>query len=410
MEFIRTLRDLTPAQRNTVIASYLGWTLDSFDFFVLVFVLKDVASEFKVDIATVSIALGLTLAFRPVGAYFFGQLADKYGRRRILIIDVLLFSFLEVASGFAPGITSFLILRGLFGIAMGGEWGIGAALTMESIPAKARGVVSGILQSGYPMGYLLASVVFGVLFEHIGWRGMFIVGGLPALLTLFIRRNVPESPTWQAQGPAKITMLTALRIHWRKFGYAVLMMAVFSFGTHGTQDLYPTMLREERGMSPGFVGLIAVIYNVGGLCGAMFWGTYSERVGRRRAIMTAMVLAFFIIPFWAFATNIAIMATAAFLIQFMVQGSAGVLPVYLNEISPPEVRATFPGFSYQVGTLFSSGNANMQVALAMMLGGSYSASLAIVAGLVTVLLTIVLLFGKETKGTSFDTPNEGIVH
>ena len=406
MEFFRTLRELTPPQRNTVIASYLGWTLDSFDFFILVFVLQDIATEFNVGIATVSIALGLTLAFRPVGAYIFGHLADKYGRRRTLMADVLLFSVLEVASGFAPEITSFLILRALFGIAMGGEWGVGAALTMESIPIKARGAVSGILQSGYPMGYLLAALVFAVLYEHIGWRGMFIVGGLPALLVLYIRRNVPESPIWQRQGPAKITMVTALRQHWKKFGFAVLMMAVFSFGTHGTQDLYPTMLRLERGLSPAFVGMIAVIYNIGGLCGAVFWGTYSERVGRRRAIITAMCLAMLVIPFWAFSTNIAVIAASAFFIQFMIQGSAGVLPVYLNEISPPEVRGTFPGFAYQFGVLFSSGNANMQIALAMWLGGSYSASLAIVAGVVTVLMAIVMCFGYESKGLSFENPTD----
>src|ERR1700688_2645055 len=194
---IAALSGWTSDQKHVVAASFLGWTLDAFDFFLLVFVLKDIAAEFHTDIANVTVAILLTLAMRPVGAYLFGRAADRWGRRPTLMVDVLLYSFIEFASGFAPSLTVLLVLRAIFGIAMGGEWGVGASLTMESIPLHARGFVSGLLQSGYPTGYFLASIVYGVLFQYIGWRGMFMVGVIPALLVFYIRRSVPESPSWK---------------------------------------------------------------------------------------------------------------------------------------------------------------------------------------------------------------------
>ena len=184
-------------QRNAFVASYLGWTLDAFDFLLMVFVLRAIAVEFHSDVKAVSVAVTLTLAMRPFGALVFGMLADRYGRRPVLMADILLFSILELASAFAPSLVALLILRAAFGFAMGGEWGIGASLTMETIPTKSRGAVSGVLQAGYPSGFLLASIVYGLLFDHIGWRGMFAVGVLPALLVVFIRRNVDESPAWE---------------------------------------------------------------------------------------------------------------------------------------------------------------------------------------------------------------------
>src|ERR1700753_1515202 len=179
---IAALSGWTSQQKHVVAASFLGWTLDAFDFFLLVFVLKDIAAEFHVDIADVTIAILLTLAMRPIGAFLVGRAADRWARRPTLMVTVALYPVLEFASGFAPGLTVLIILRALYGIAMGGEWGVGASLTMETIPPHARGFVSGLLQSGYPTGYFMASIVYGVLFPYIGWRGMFMVGVIPALL------------------------------------------------------------------------------------------------------------------------------------------------------------------------------------------------------------------------------------
>src|SRR6266478_8984261 len=254
----------TREQRSVVIASFLGWTLDAFDFFLLVFVLKDIAQEFNTAISKVTFAILLTLAMRPVGAFLFGRAADRWGRRPTLMVDVLLYSFIEFASGFSPNLTVLLVLRALYGVAMGGEWGVGASLTMESIPPHARGFVSGLLQSGYPTGYFLASIVYGLLFQYIGWRGMFMVGVIPALLVFYIRRTVPESPSWNREAAVERGgTLEVLKSHWRLGIYAVVLMTAFNFFSHGTQDLYPTFLQVQHGLSPHAVGTIAAIYNVG---------------------------------------------------------------------------------------------------------------------------------------------------
>jgi MFS family permease len=264
---IEALSGWTSDQKHVVAASFLGWTLDAFDFFLLVFVIKDIATEFGTQITDVTFAILLTLAMRPIGAYIFGRAADRWGRRPTLLVDVLLYSAIEFASGFAPNLMTLLILRAVFGVAMGGEWGVGASLTMESIPPKARGLVSGLLQSGYPMGYFLASIIYGLLFQYIGWRGMFMVGVIPALLVFYIRRKVPESPSWRPTTERSNT-LAILRSHWRLGIYAVLLMTAFNFFSHGTQDLYPTFLQVQHHFSQHEVSLIAVIYNIGAIIGS----------------------------------------------------------------------------------------------------------------------------------------------
>jgi len=275
---IAALSGWTSEQKHVVAACFLGWTLDAFDFFLLVFVLKDIALEFKTDITNVTFAILLTLAMRPIGAYLFGRAADRWGRRPTLMVDVLLYSIIEFASGFAPSLTALLVLRAMFGIAMGGEWGVGASLTMESIPPQARGFASGLLQSGYPTGYFLASIVYGLLFQYIGWRGMFMVGVIPALLVLYIRRSVPESPTWRPTTASSNTV-TILKSHWRLGIYAVLLMTAFNFFSHGTQDLYPTFLQVQHGLDPHEVGLIAVIYNIGAIIGGISFGSCPSTSG-----------------------------------------------------------------------------------------------------------------------------------
>jgi MFS transporter, SHS family, lactate transporter len=403
---IEALSGWTSDQKHVVAASFLGWTLDAFDFFLLVFVIKDIATEFGTQITDVTFAILLTLAMRPIGAYIFGRAADRWGRRPTLLVDVLLYSAIEFASGFAPNLMTLLILRAVFGVAMGGEWGVGASLTMESIPPKARGLVSGLLQSGYPMGYFLASIIYGLLFQYIGWRGMFMVGVIPALLVFYIRRKVPESPSWRPTTERSNT-LAILRSHWRLGIYAVLLMTAFNFFSHGTQDLYPTFLQVQHHFSQHEVSLIAVIYNIGAIIGGLSFGALSEQFGRRRLIIIAAVLSLVVLPLWAFSTSAVWLAAGAFLMQVTVQGAWGVIPVHLNELSPDDARGTFPGFVYQLGNLIASVNAPLQASIAAHYGGNYSIALAAVAGTVAVAIVGLTAVGTEAKGVAFGNDDAG---
>ena len=390
----------TREPRHVVAATFLGWSLDAFDYFLLVFVLKDISQEFHTEITNVTIALLLALAMRPVGAFIFGRAADRWGRRPTLMINVQLYSALEFATAFSPNPTTLLILRALFGIANGGEWRVGASLTMESIPQQARGFVSGLLQSGYPAGYFLASIVYALLFQYIGWRGMFMVGVIPALLVFYIRRSVPESPN-RRPTTARGNTLAVLRSHWRLGIYAVVLMTAFNFFSHGTPDLYPTFLQVQHKMTPHEVGLIAIIYNIGAIIGGILFGSLSERLGRRYTIIVTAVLSLFVLPLWAFSTTAVWLAVGAFLMQVMVQGAWGVIPVHLNELSPADARGTFPGFTYQLGNLIASVNATLQAGIAVHYGNDYAFALALVAGIVVVVIVILTAIGVEAKGVAF---------
>jgi SHS family lactate transporter-like MFS transporter len=390
----------TREQRNVTIAAYLGWTLDAFDFFLMVFILKDIAAEFNTKIPEVAFAITLTLAMRPLGALIFGRLADKYGRRPTLMINIAIYSLLELLSGFSPNLTTLIVLRALFGIAMGGEWGVGSALTMETVPAKSRGIVSGLLQAGYPSGYLLASIVFGVLYQYIGWRGMFFVGVIPALLVLYVRSSVNESPAWVAmeKKAARPGLLVTLKRNWVLSIYAIILMTAFNFFSHGTQDLYPTFLREQHHFDPHTVSLIAIVLNVGAICGGLLFGSLSERIGRRRAICIAALIALPVLPLWAFSSTPVMLAIGAFLMQISVQGAWGVIPVHLNEISPDEIRATFPGLVYQLGNLLASVNATLQASFAVSNNNNYGLAMAVTAGTVAVIISVLILFSRERRG------------
>ena len=385
------------------LASFLGWTLDAFDFFLMSFTLGAIAKDFSVEVPAVALAITLTLACRPIGAFIFGRLADRFGRRPVLMIDILLFAVLEVASAFSPNLTVFLILRALFGVAMGGEWGIGASLTFESIPDRARGAVSGILQQGYACGFLLASIVNWALFEVIGWRGMFIVGVIPALLVVYIRMSVEESPVWKKgeHVKAKLSFIAAMRGHWKLAAYVIVLMTAFNFFSHGTQDLYPQFLRTTHHFDNGMVSLLTIVGNVGAIIGGIAFGAWSERLGRRKAIIFASLLALPVLPLWAFAQTPILLGLGAFLMQVAVQGAWGVVPTHLNELSPDAVRGTFPGLMYQLGNLLAAINATWQAKLALFYGGNYEISLAIVAGAAAIAIVILTAVGVEKKGVVF---------
>ena len=390
-------------QRHVVAACYLGWTLDAFDFFIMVFVIGDIAKEFGTDRTTVTWAITLTLFLRALGAFLFGRLADRFGRRPTLMANVLTYSVLEFATGFSPNLTVFLILRALYGVAMGGEWGVGASLTMESVPGRWRGPVSGLLQAGYPSGYLLATILYRLAYGSgwVGWRGLFMIGVVPALLVFYIRRNVPESPDWEQRSQTAAhtgTFGVVLRRHLPLAIYAVIMMTAFNFFSHGTQDLYPSYLQTARKMTVNEVTTIAIIYNIGAMLGGLTFGTLSQRIGRRTAIVIAAVLALPVIPLWAFAANPLYIAIGAFLIQFFVQGAWGIIPAHLNELSPPEIRGTFPGLTYQLGNCLASANATIQSAIAgSYFGGNLSWPLAGVAGIVAVVIALLVGFGREAR-------------
>jgi MFS transporter, SHS family, lactate transporter len=389
----------TREQRNVTIAAYLGWTLDAFDFFLMVFILKDIATEFKTNIPEVAFAITLTLAARPLGALIFGRLADTFGRRPTLMVNIAIYSLLELLSGLSPNLTTLLILRFLFGIAMGGEWGVGSALTMETVPPKARGFVSGLLQAGYPSGYLLASIVFGVLYQYVGWRGMFFVGVAPALLVLYVRAHVPESPAWRAMEKRdRPGLLATLKQNWTLSLYAIILMTAFNFFSHGTQDLYPTFLREQHHFDPHTVSMITIVLNIGAIVGGLFFGSLSEKIGRRVAIFIAALIALPVLYLWAFSTTPVMLAVGAFLMQISVQGAWGVIPVHLNEISPDEIRATFPGLVYQLGNLLAAVNATMQASIATSHDNNYGMAMAIVAGTVAVVIAALIFFSRERRG------------
>jgi len=385
---------------HSVTAGFLGWMLDAFDFFVLVFLVDTLAKQFHVSKGQMVFTLTATLAMRPVGAVIFGLLADRYGRRRPLMANVIFFSVVELLCGFSPNYTVFLILRALYGIGMGGEWGVGASLAMEAAPPKWRGILSGVLQSGYPLGYLLAALAARFIEPTFGWRAMFWVGGAPALLALYIRSKVPESEAWkQHRAPSTRAILAVVKQNWKSAVYLVLMMTLMMFLSHGTQDLYPDFLRSTRGANAHTISYIAILYNIGAVLGTLVFGHFSEKVGRRRSMICALIVSLAAIPAWAFAGPIVTIAIAAFVLQAGVQGAWGVIPAHLNELSPDQTRGLLPGLAYQLGILIAAPINSIEYALSSRVGYSWA-----LAGFETVniaLLIVVLALGKERKGRGF---------
>lgn len=390
----------TSRQRNVAIASFLSWTLDAFDFFLLVFLLSDIASSYHVDIKDVTLAILLTLAVRPIGALLFGRAAEKYGRKPVLMVNILFFSFFELCTAAAPSLTVFLILRVIYGIAMGGVWGVASSLAMETIPDRSRGLMSGIFQAGYPFGYLLAGVVYGLLYNVVGWRGMFVIGAIPVFLLPFIYFKVQESPVWLAarERHESTALLPVLKTHWKLCVYLVILMAAFNFFSHGTQDLYPTFLKVQHGFDAHTVSIIAICYNIASIIGGVTFGSLSERIGRKKAIIIAALLSLPVLPLWAFAGGSWTLGLGAFLMQFMVQGAWGVVPTYLTELVPANTRAVLPGFVYQLGNLIASVNATLQAYIAESHGHNYGLAMAMVAGTVAIVISVLVFFGRDTRG------------
>jgi SHS family lactate transporter-like MFS transporter len=387
-------------QRHTVAACFLSWTLDAFDFFIMVFVLADIAKEFGTGMTAVTIAITLTLAARPLGALLFGYLADRIGRRDVLIINVLIFSVFEFMSGLAPSLFAFIIIRALFGVAMGGEWGVGASLTMESIPAKWRGAASGLLQAGYPCGYLLASLFYWAAFSAVGWRMLFMIGAVPGLFVAgYVFLCVKESPDWlRRKAEPAIGMWQAISGNLSLVIYAILIMTAINFYAHGAQDLYPSaFLRVQHGFPVSTVSKIAIVSSIGAILGCVFVASLSQNVGRRRAIIGSALLSILVIPFWAFSEDPVYLGLGAFVMMFLVQGCFGVVPAHLNELSPPAVRGTFPGFVYQFGNFLAAGTATVQSLIADQMDHNYSVALAATAFVGAIVIAGLVGAGREGR-------------
>ena len=393
-----TLEARTKA-RYAVAAGFLGWTLDAFDFFVVVFVLSAVARNFDRSIPAIALTLTVTLAMRPVGAFAFGLLADHYGRRLVLLANVAFFTLMEVMSGLARSYTQFFLLRLLYGIGMGGNWGVGASLAMESAPPKWRGILSGLLQEGYALGNVLAAIAYYTIFPRWGWRVMFFVGAAPGLVTMLLCLRVQDPQAWQESRTNWSTYRRAIFKNSRLFLYLVALMAAMNFISHGTQDLYPTFLQRQRHFGVNATALITGLSMIGAILGGLTFGHFSDRTGRRRAMVCAELLGMAAVPLWIMAPNQPLILLGAFIMQFMVQGAWGVIPAHINELSPPQLRGFFPGFAYQLGVLIASSIGYIEALLGEHF--SYSISMGSLAIVVLCIGAIVISAGPEAKGVPF---------
>jgi len=392
-------------QRNAVLAGFLGWTLDAFDFFILTLVIDDVARSFGRPRPDIAFALTVALAMRPLGAIIFGIMADRLGRRLPLMINVVFYAVISVLSGLAPNYSTFLALRMLFGVGMGGEWGVGASLALESTSPRLRGLLSGLLQEGYALGNLLSALAFRVVYPYFdalapgnGWRLMFFLGGAPALLALFIRSRVKESAAWQEHRTDWKTYMKSLPQHWRRFAYLIVLMAMMNFMSHGTQDMYPTLL-GSLGYAKTRIADVTMLAGVGAILGGLVFGHWSDKAGRRRAIMTAAVLALVVVPFWIAGHSPWRILVGVFLMQFFVQGAWGVIPAHINELSPDHLRGFFPGFAYQLGVMLAASIPYIESSLGERFSYTYA-----MGGLITLVFIaafFVTAFGPEARGISF---------
>ena len=398
-------------QRNAVLAGFLGWTLDAFDFFILTLIIDDVAKAFGRSRPDIAFALTATLAMRPLGAIIFGVMADRLGRRLPLMLNVIFYALLSVLSGLAPDYRVFLGLRMLFGVCMGGEWGVGASLALESASPRLRGLLSGLLQEGYAIGNLLSALAFRLLYPVFntwypgsGWRMMFFLGGLPALLSLFIRSRVKESAAWHEHRTDWASYRRSLPQFWKRFVYLVLLMTMMNFMSHGTQDMYPTLL-GSLGYSRARIADVTMLSGIGAVLGGLAFGFYSDKGGRRRAMIIAIVCALVVVPFWIAGHSPVRILIGVFLMQFFVQGAWGVIPAHINELSPNHLRGFFPGFAYQLGVLGASSIPTIEAVLGERF--TYTQAMGGLVSAVFVCAFFVTLLGPEARGVSFRKPGHG---
>jgi SHS family lactate transporter-like MFS transporter len=386
--------------KAAVAASFLGWTLDAFDYWLVAYALTAIAAEFNQPDKAIAFSITLTLVSRPIGAVVFGLLADHWGRKKTLMLNLVFFSFFGVLTGFAKTYAAFLLIRFLFGIGMGGEWGVGSSLAMEKTPKDKRGIVSGLLQEGYAAGNLLAALCFFFVFPRWGWRPMFFIGGIPALLALYVRTFVQESEVWERTRHRDVRAYArTIASHWPLLVYLIIFMTLMGFVSHGTQDMYPTFLKRDWNFTAQRVAVVNIIANFGAIAGGVLFGHFSDRWGRRKAIISALILGLVAIPAWAFAPTFGILVFGGVMMQFMVQGAWGVIPVHINELVPDSVRGFLPGFAYQCGMAAAGLVTYIEAVFAERM--MYSYAMAFTAGTVFTLAAIAAWFGKERHKVAF---------
>jgi SHS family lactate transporter-like MFS transporter len=388
--------------RAAVTAGFSGWLLDAFDFFLVTFCLTSMAKEFHKTDVQIALVITMTLVFRPVGGFVFGLMADRYGRRLPLMINIGFFAVAEILTGLAPNYTVLLIVRALFGVVMGGNWGVGTSLAMEGAPAAKRGMLSGLLQEGYAAGNVLAALCFLFLFGRVGWRPLFFLGSLPAiLLVLFIRFCVKESTVWQKSrtGSSWVEHGREILSHWKLFLYLTAFMTMMMFASHGTQDMYPTFLQRQWHFTPQRRAVVTAIAGMGAIFGGVIFGHFSDEWGRRKTIIVAFLCGTLVIPLWAYAPNQMLLVAGAFLMQFMVQGAWGVIPAHLAELSPDSVRGLLPGFAYQTAGVIASSVVYIEAVYAQKT--SYASAMALTAISVFLPACIMAAVGRERRGHAF---------
>ncbi len=396
-------RDASKTDIPAVIAGFSGWLLDAFDFFLVTFCLTAIAADMHKTDAQISLIITATMLARPLGGLIFGYLADKYGRRGPLMINMAAYAVAGVLSGLAPNYTVLLIVRFLFGVVMGGTWGVGASLAMEGASARHRGVLSGLLQQGYSAGNVMAALFYFFCFEHIGWRMLFILSALPAVpLILYLRFFVHESAVWKQAVRGRVSVGQQAReilVHWKLFVYLLVFMTMMLFASHGTQDMYPTFLQRQWHFTPERRSMITAISGIGAILGGLNFGYFSDVLGRRKAIVGAFVLGILVVPLWAYAPSQGLLIVGAVLMQFMVQGAWGVIPAHLAELSPSSIRALLPGFAYQCAGVIASSVVFIEAVYAQRT--SYATAMALTAVTVFVLASVMALLGREKRGVDF---------
>ena len=385
--------------RKAVATGFLGWAIDAFDFFVLVFCVSAIAKDFGRSIPDVALTITASLMTRPIGAFIFGLLADRYGRKPVLIANITFYTLMEILSGFAPTYSAFFALRLLYGVGMGGNWGVGASLALESVPVKWRGFASGLLQEGYAVGNGLAAIAYFTIFPIFGWRAMFFIGAIPALLTILLCLSVDESRAWKESRTDAASYRAILFSNWKLFLQLCVIMSAMNFIAHGTQDMYPTFLQRQRGFSPQDTSMMTLIGVVGAVIGGVSLGHFSNVWGRRRTVVTVTLCGLLVIPLWILAPNKPLLILGGFLMQFVVQGAWGAIPAHINELSPPQARGFFPGFVYQIGTLVSSSSAYIEARIAEKF--SYSTAMGLMAAIVLLAAAIAVGLGPEKRNREF---------
>ncbi|CAG8659447.1 MFS general substrate transporter [Rhizophagus irregularis] len=401
---LKLLKSINKTQFITFFVTYLSWTFVSFDYFIVTFTLPYIAKDFKLKPSDVAVSITLMLTFRPLGALIFGLLSDKYGRKYPLMANIFIFSGLQLASGFAPNFLTYSITRAIFGMAMGGEWGLGAALAMEALPLESRGLLSGILQEGYALGFLLAAVVYYAVITNWGWRTTYYIGSFPILLVLIIYFLVPESEEWKRlHAERKTTKInprektrSIIINHWKIFLFSILLMTALNFIVHGSKDLYPTFLNVQLDFTPGQITFITIIANIGSIIGGFINGYICHFLGRKNAMITFTFLAGCFLPLYVLPRNYIVLTIGAFAVYLCIGGSWGSIPAYLNEIAPVELRGTFPGLVYQTGTLLASSSAQIEAFFGEMIkeegSPDYGLTIALLTSLFVIVIIIILKF------------------